>query len=147
MSEKESKPSPEVEKAEAAKIRVETERIQYELEQKKLIQPQEKQINLKKLEVQLQKLKHEEKRAKYEAGIAELSYNINKREEDKLLSSDRYNKIYRFVNAVSDASVADCMMVSLVGLVSIHLAIWKLSSVLRAEVLLTDSPSSISFKI
>jgi ATP-dependent Clp protease, protease subunit len=40
-----------------------------------------------------------------------LSFNVHKREEDKILASDRYNKVYRFIQEINDVTVADCMMI------------------------------------
>jgi ATP-dependent Clp protease, protease subunit len=113
MSEKPapSKAEDEKFKSEAAVAAVEAETKKFELEEKKKLRPKEKEIHLQKLTIQLEKLQHDSRKAQFEAALAELSFNINKREEDKLLSSDRYNKVYRFVNPVVQESVSDCMMV------------------------------------
>lgn len=96
-------------KAEALKTDIEAEEKKYDLEQKKKLQPLESEINLKKLTAELQKLEAEARKADYDAKLSQLAYNINKREEDKVMTSDRYNHVYRFVYEVNEASVADCM--------------------------------------
>ena len=107
---KEEKPE-FVAEAEAEKLRVEAELKRFELDSRKKAYPKELEFRHKKALIQLEKLESESRKAKYDAGLAELAYNINKREEDKTLTSDRFNKVYRFVYEVTDASVSDCMTV------------------------------------
>ena len=103
--------SKELEAAEIAKLSIETEKIKRDVELKKLLQPKELDFQQKKIDIQLKKLQSEAEKAEYEAKLMVLSYNINKREEDKVLTSDKLNKVYRFTNPVTDGSVADCMQV------------------------------------
>ena len=95
--------------AESEKSIAETEEKLYDLEQKKLLKPKEVEFDFKKKEAELTKLSEEIRKAKYEASLAELSYNHHKREEEKVLATDRYNKVYRFVFPVQEDSVQDCM--------------------------------------
>ena len=108
--EKEEK-SQKLQDAEAAKALAETEEKLFDLEVKKSFKPKEVEYDLKKKDAELLKLNEEVRKARYEASLAELSYNHHKREEDKLLSTDRYNKVFRFVNPVEEVSVAECMNV------------------------------------
>ena len=92
-------------------LRLEIEEKEFDLEHKKATLNREKELTLEKSKIELEKLRHESQKAHYEAKVAEISYKINQREEDKLLSSDRYNHVYRFTYEVMEASVADCMSV------------------------------------
>lgn len=111
MSEEKEKKSKEYETAETEKLKAETERIKRDLKIKELLQPKELAFQEKKYEVQLEKLEAEAKKAKYEANLAELSYTMNKREDEKVTTSDRQNRVYRFSNAITDSTVADCILV------------------------------------
>jgi len=69
----------------------------------------EKELFFAQTEANVEKLRQEAKKAGYESAVAEIVYKASKREEDKIISSDRYNHVYRFVYPICEEAVTDCM--------------------------------------
>lgn len=99
------------EEAETEKLLSEAALRRFRLESERKNGPKEDELILARRQAEVEKIKNESQKAHFEAACAELIFNNAKREEDKILTGDRYNKVYRFVHEVCHESVADCMMI------------------------------------
>jgi ATP-dependent protease ClpP protease subunit len=95
--------------AEAEKLLSEALLKKFDLQDRLKNQDKKNELNLAREEVRLEKLKSEARKASFEADCTEIVFRNAKREEDKILSSDRHNHVYRFVYPVCEEAVQDCM--------------------------------------